>query len=137
MEDGDSAEVEGVLERSKFKPRLLFPTKKEPTLLEDEEALTDIEDSTPVQSELEPGTPKTSQNKEVTTPTAPKNAPMSPPETRSTTRFANKVGAQRSDQRRLNEFFSSRSSRSLSSSSPTKRVGEGLAAERPKRTRHA
>jgi len=103
MEDQDFEDGEGglagavesrsrrPLTRSSVKPRLLFPTKPEPPVVqsqEDEEADTDIEDhvlerieekstETPVELvEEAPGTPK-----------APKFAPASPPTTARTTRF--------------------------------------------------
>lgn len=139
MDGEDNAELETHVRRSEFKPRRLFTSEKETQPADDEEALTDIEDTAAAQPELEFGTPKASGSKRASTPDAPKHAPMSPPETRSTTRFANKLAAskpQQPDQRRVVDYFSSRGSRSRDVGSPTKRVGESLTPDRPKRARN-
>lgn len=83
--------LRGPLTRSGLKPRLLFPTaaqlaaKKEKALIpdEEEEAITDIEDSTAMDLS-EDG---------VTTPKAPKFAPASPPTTGRATRSIKKAGS--------------------------------------------
>lgn len=141
MDGEDNNELDTHVRRSEFQPRRLFTAGKEAQSGDDEEALTDIEDATTAQSELQPGTPKASETKQASTPDAPRHAPMSPPETRSTTRFTNKLGAgasksQQPDQRRVVDYFSSRGSRSREAGSPTKRVGESLTPDRPKRARN-
>lgn len=141
MDGEDNTELEAYVHRSEFKPRRLFTSEKETQVPDDEEAPTDIEDNDEMiaQPELQFGTPKPSEVKRASTPDAPKHAPMSPPETRSTTRFANKLSAgksQQPDQRRVVDYFSSRGSRAREAGSPTKRVAESLTPDRPKRARN-
>lgn|SRR5687768_9071707 len=97
--DSSEASADGMsssLSRSSIKPRLLFPVQKVPRTSEDdvdEEATTDIEEGPEVdvgeQSVLQ--TPAKTQFKGTDTPQAPKFAPMSPPDTKRTTRSTNKL----------------------------------------------
>lgn len=89
-------DVPSSFSRTAIKPRLLFPVQKtaQPTGDDvDEEATTDIEDAieTDLEEEAVPQTPVKSQPKGVNTPSAPKFAPMSPPDTKRTTRSTNKL----------------------------------------------
>ncbi|KAI1826743.1 hypothetical protein F4861DRAFT_43901 [Xylaria intraflava] len=81
--------------RSSIKPRLLFPPKAKgkqvaTATVEDEEAVTDIEDHI-LNAEAEvPGTPAQAPQQAVETPEAPRFAPASPPSTGRVTRSADK-----------------------------------------------
>lgn len=85
--------LRGDLSRSSMKPRLLFPTAKQVQdkkqnlvyTTEDEEAITDIEDA----SGLE--TPREQTYETTSTPKAPMFAPASPPTTARVTRFGKKT----------------------------------------------
>ncbi|KAG6040065.1 hypothetical protein E4U41_001484 [Claviceps citrina] len=85
--EDEMSQISRPLTRASVKPRLLFPAKK-PTE-EEEEALTDVEDMNIV--EHAPQTPRKTQLIAVETPEAPRFAPVSPPDTRRTTRSANKL----------------------------------------------
>ncbi|KAG5929152.1 hypothetical protein E4U42_006976 [Claviceps africana] len=85
--EGEGSRISGPLTRASVQPRLLFPTRK--TTEEDEEALTDVEDmnlAKPV-----PQTPRKQQSTSAETPEAPRFAPVSPPDTRRTTRSSTKL----------------------------------------------
>lgn len=79
--------LRGPLTRSSLKPRLLFPSNEQKEMrshnTEDEEADTDIEDR------MDMSTPMSQVDDSVTTPTAPKFAPASPPTTARATRSKN------------------------------------------------
>ncbi|KAJ8105171.1 hypothetical protein ONZ43_g7531 [Nemania bipapillata] len=87
--------------RSSIKPRLLFPPKPKgkqvatTTTLEDEEAVTDIEDNVlhgAEEDEIEtPQTPIQVAKGKVETPSAPRFGPASPPSTGRTTRSTDKL----------------------------------------------
>lgn len=91
-------EITNPLSRSTIKPKLLFPAaQKERQPSEDdvdEEAMTDIEEDVEVDEEQlsMPQTPaKSAAQNGMETPQAPKFAPVSPPDTKRTTRSANKL----------------------------------------------
>lgn len=89
-------ETSSSLSRSSIKPRLLFPVQKasQPSVDDvDEEATTDIEDGREADDQelTVPQTPVKMSSKETETPQAPKFAPMSPPDTKRTTRSTNKL----------------------------------------------
>lgn len=78
--------------RSSIKPKLLFPLQRkeqQPSVDDvDEEATTDIEDAhVEAEEQTMPQTPV----KGMGTPQAPKFAPVSPPDTKRTTRSTNKL----------------------------------------------
>lgn len=131
------------LTRSSVKPRLLFPPAQtdEPDLsLDDEEATTDIEDNVrtrrggPI-----PQTPTKSSKETAKTPEAPRYAPVSPPETRRTTRSANKLSGDetpiKKPKRQPTLFDSWPRTKEHKAPAATKRAGEGLAQAPAKRTR--
>jgi hypothetical protein len=82
-------ETSSPFSRSSIKPKLLFPAQrkeKQPSVDDvDEEATTDIEDE--AEEQTVPQTP----SKGTDTPHAPKFAPVSPPDTKRTTRSTNKL----------------------------------------------
>ncbi|KAK0707482.1 hypothetical protein B0H67DRAFT_602799 [Lasiosphaeris hirsuta] len=94
LDGSDEADVEPRLRRpltrSAIKPRLLFPPKAEVPKIEidDEEAVTDIEDHILAGAEENgPSTPMELVDDAPGTPDAPKFAPASPPTTARATRF--------------------------------------------------
>ncbi|RCI08162.1 hypothetical protein L249_6207 [Ophiocordyceps polyrhachis-furcata BCC 54312] len=133
------SEASRPLTRSSVKPRLLFP-RRVSDKDEEEEATTDVED-TPVAGDLDgPHTPKQADDDLAKTPEAPKFAPVSPPDTKRTTRSANKLAhegtplKQRASGRR-SPFDTWPRTKEVRHSSATKRHGESLTAPSTKRTR--
>lgn len=88
LEESLPSRLRGPLTRSSIKPRLLFPTAQQVKAREmrsqatedEEEAITDIEEPNSL------STPKGQMDNLVTTPKAPKFAPVSPPTTSRATR---------------------------------------------------
>ncbi|KAL3962565.1 hypothetical protein ACCO45_004088 [Purpureocillium lilacinum] len=128
------------LTRSSVKPRLLFPSKKtDENDVEDEEAVTDVEDMFMSDEPAVPQTPQKSSAVPAKTPEAPKYAPVSPPDTRRTTRSTNKLAPEtpmKKKSGRRSPFDAwPRTKEAASSSSAPKRQGESLAGGATKRTR--
>ncbi|KAM3484310.1 hypothetical protein MY8738_002302 [Beauveria namnaoensis] len=130
------------LTRSSVKPRLLFPPKQPEQSemdLEDEEAPTDVEDEVMESKAAQiPQTPVKSRKETAKTPDAPRFAPVSPPETRRTTRSANKLlseGTPIKKPRRQSTLFDTWPRTKEHKAVPTKRAGDGLASAPAKRTR--
>lgn len=121
-----------------MKPRLLFPPKENEVNIEDEEATTDVEDNVRDRSEPAPETPRKAREKHVDTPDAPKYAPVSPPDTRRTTRSANKLSDDETPvnpTRRRSVFDSWKRTKEHKATVPAKRTGDNLAPASTKRTR--
>lgn len=141
--EGDAAS------RPAVKPRLLFPTaakaSKENTIVEDEEAETDIEEQAPkVSSSEEYETPAEAIEKKVDTPKAPKFAPASPPSTSRATRskkvIPDQITPMKGKGKRAGGSRSPfdgwrRTKSSPSSSTGQKRTGDPLASDVPKKTK--
>ncbi|KAM0562806.1 hypothetical protein ACHAPJ_001646 [Fusarium lateritium] len=90
VEEDPEAYLSRPLNRASIKPRLLFQNVKTDEQIEEEEAVTDVEEN---DEELAfPATPSVSKNERACTPEAPRFAPASPPSTRRVTRSANKLG---------------------------------------------
>ncbi|TQV97441.1 hypothetical protein IF1G_03184 [Cordyceps javanica] len=131
------------LTRSSVKPRLLFPPKQPEQSdrdLEDEEAVTDVEDEVKQRSAAPvPQTPTKSRKEAAKTPEAPRYAPVSPPETRRTTRSANKLLSEETPikkKRQPSVFDSWPRTKEHKAQAPTKRAGDdGLTPAPAKRTR--
>lgn len=130
------------LTRSSVKPRLLFPPKQPEQSemdVEDEEAATDVEDE--VKERIAgpiPQTPVKSHKETAKTPEAPRYAPVSPPETRRTTRSTNKLSGDETPikiPKRQASLFDAWPRTKEHKATPTKRAGEGLASAPAKRTR--
>ncbi|TWU73043.1 hypothetical protein ED733_002166 [Metarhizium rileyi] len=131
-EDGESR-LSRPLTRASVKPKLLFPAQKLSTE-DDEEALTDVEDVSMIEGET-PQTPKKAHSLPTKTPEA--YAPVSPPDTRRTTRSANKLAdTPIKGTGRKSPFDSWPRTKEHKSQSPApKRAGESLASGTTKRTR--
>lgn len=125
------------LTRSSIKPRLLFPTKKPEILIEDEEAVTDVEDLQMSEHEEVPQTPTRVRQEVAKTPDAPKFAPVSPPDTKRTTRSTNKLADMTPLKRtsRKSPFDSWPRTKEHKSLAGSKRPAESLASPDAKRTR--
>ncbi|CAM1506427.1 Fc.00g060680.m01.CDS01 [Cosmosporella sp. VM-42] len=128
------------LRRSAIKPRLLFQTEKTPAMIEEEEAPTDVEDMDEEEAAEEcPQTPVKSRQR-ADTPEAPKFAPVSPPDTKRTTRSMNKLLDEGTPMRKYNvrrssTFDSWRRTKDKQASSAPKRAAETLEPATTKRTR--
>lgn len=138
VEEGLTTNLTRPLRRSAIKPRLLFQPNKTPAMIEEEEAPTDIEDNQEPEEEECPQTPVKKQRSK--TPEAPKFAPVSPPDTKRTTRSMNKLldestPARPYNVRRTSTFDSWRRTKDSKGSSSSKRAGESLASASTKRTR--
>ncbi|RDA92485.1 hypothetical protein CP533_6421 [Ophiocordyceps camponoti-saundersi (nom. inval.)] len=139
-ETSTESESSRPLTRSSIQPRLLFPRQvPEAAKNDDDEAPTDVED-TPVTGDLDgPQTPKQADDDVVQTPEAPKFAPVSPPDTKRTTRSANKLAHEGTPLKRKSgpksPFDSWLRTKEVRHSSATKRHGESLTAPSTKRTR--
>ncbi|KAM0255366.1 hypothetical protein ACHAQJ_005808 [Trichoderma viride] len=135
------------LTRSAIKPRLLFPAKasapKTKRMLEEEEAATDVEEAEDATEAEEPSakveTPVKAKEERAQTPEPAKFAPVSPPETRRTTRSTNKLSASSVPTKRAGKkspFDSWLRTKEGANRSGTKRAAaEPLAAAPAKRTR--
>ncbi|KAJ6437788.1 base excision DNA repair protein [Purpureocillium lavendulum] len=141
-EDATGADVEPELvrplTRSSVKPRLLFPSKKSDENDQDEEAVTDVEEDMFMSDEAAvPQTPQKSSAVHAKTPEAPKYAPVSPPDTRRTTRSTNKLAAETPMKKsgRKSPFDAWPRTKEGASSSAPKRQGDSLAGAATKRTR--
>ncbi|KAG6016132.1 hypothetical protein E4U43_004177 [Claviceps pusilla] len=132
-EDDDGSQISRPLTRSSVQPRLLFPTPK--MTEEDEEALTDVEDMNIAESA--PQTPRKPQSLSTKTPEAPRFAPASPPDTRRTTRSANKLSETPMKAAGRKSPFDSwpRTKEHKTQLPVTKRSGESLASAATKRSR--
>jgi len=162
LDEGDGgldAAVESRLRRpmtrSSIKPRLLFPVpapapaaQRESTSIEDEEAETDIEEPIPTKDEMdieedEPQTPFDVVDETPGTPVAPKFAPAmqaTPPTTQRTTRHGTKSAEETTPMKpmrgkKLSPFDGWRRIKNGSEGPSSKRSGESLASDAPKRTR--
>ncbi|KIE03713.1 hypothetical protein MAJ_00244, partial [Metarhizium majus ARSEF 297] len=133
--EDDESRLNRPLTRASVKPRLLFPTQKT-TAEDDEEALTDVEDMHLIDEHV-PQTPRKAHSIPAKTPEAPKYAPVSPPDTRRTTRSTNKLAdTPMKGTGRKSPFDSWPRTKEHKSQSPApKRAGESLASETTKRTR--
>ncbi|KAI3536107.1 hypothetical protein CSPX01_11010 [Colletotrichum filicis] len=147
-EEGSSSEsrLRRPLTRSAIKPRLLFPVApKAPATgitLEEEEAVTDIEDhhlEDDEEVEEAPETPAEVEEEAPATPKAPKFGPTvaTPPSTRRTTRSGLKAEEPSPIKRktRASPFDDWPRVKSRHGSSVTKRAGDELEASASKRTR--
>ncbi|OHF00253.1 hypothetical protein CORC01_04442 [Colletotrichum orchidophilum] len=147
-EEGSSSEsrLRRPLTRSAMKPRLLFPVApKAPatgTTLEEEEAITDIEDhhlEEDPEVEATPGTPVEVEEEAPSTPKAPKfgQTVATPPDTRRTTRSGLKKEEATPIKRksRQSPFDDWPRVKSRQGSTVTKRAGDELEASAPKRAR--
>lgn len=128
------------LTRSSVKPRLLFPPKQPERSIDDEEADTDVEDNVKTRTAGPiPQTPSKSRKETGKTPDAPKYGPVSPPETRRTTRSANKLSGEetpvKKPKRQPTLFDSWPRTKEHRAPPPTKRAGESLPTAPAKRTR--
>lgn len=132
-EDDDGSQISRPLTRSSVQPRLLFPTPK--MTEEDEEALTDVEDMNI--AEPAPQTPRKPRSLSTKTPEAPRFAPASPPDTRRTTRSANKLSETPMKAAGRKSPFDSwpRTKEHKTQLPVTKRSGESLASADTKRSR--
>lgn len=139
-DDGSEADVESELgrplTRSSVKPRLLWARRVSENGNEDDEATTDEEDAAEDDC---PQTPKKACAATVQTPEAPKFAPVSPPDTRRTTRSTNKLGHDATPLKRASgrrsPFDTWPRTKEVRKTSASKRHGESLAASTTKRTR--
>ncbi|KAM4063059.1 hypothetical protein HRG_010379 [Hirsutella rhossiliensis] len=126
------------LTRSSVKPRLLFP-RHQPDEHDDDEALTDVEDTSVANEPANPQTPKKSHSTSAKTPEAPRFAPVSPPDTKRTTRSTNKLAHDgtpfKSSSGRRSPFDAWPRTKELKSPSASKRHGESLASSTTKRSR--
>lgn len=139
----DEEDVEAYLNRpltrASIKPRLLFQKTKTMEEIEEEEAVTDVEDELDQEQapEIVPQTPQKSQSKErASTPEAPK-LPVSPPDTRRITRSINKLldeGTPIKAPGQRSPFDSWRRTKEPNKES-RKRAGESLSPTEAKRTR--
>lgn len=138
-QDDSEQEIESRLSRpltrASVKPRLLFPTAKAAEVdNDDEEALTDVEEPSLV--DQLPHTPKKTHSLPTETPEAPKYAPVSPPDTRRTTRSAHRLAeTPMTSSGRKSLFDSWPRTKEHKSQSSSKRPGESLVAEATKRSR--
>ncbi|KAF7549742.1 hypothetical protein G7046_g8244 [Stylonectria norvegica] len=144
---GDDVDSEALLSRpltrKSIKPRLLFQPAKTNAMIEEEEALTDVEDMPMEPVEEIPQTPVKTRKHRANTPDAPKFAPVSPPDTKRTTRSSNML---KDDETPIpprsgaNSPFDKwlrtkdRKTQATRSTSATKRQGDSLASA-AKRTR--
>ncbi|PHH71530.1 hypothetical protein CDD82_6453 [Ophiocordyceps australis] len=127
------------LSQSPTKPKLLFPRREHNE--EEEEAVTDVEDVLFEDDEIEPPqTPVKAVSVMSKTPNAPKfTAPVSPPETRRTTRVTDKLGSKKASQassiRRNSPFDSWQRTKDYKDLPLEKRQGDSLTSVTAKRTR--
>ncbi|PHH59813.1 hypothetical protein CDD81_2552 [Ophiocordyceps australis] len=137
--DSEYGSLSKPLSHSSIKPQLLFPKQEQDQ--EEEEAVTDVEDMYLVEDELEPPqTPIKAAPSKSQTPDAPKYAaPMSPPQTRRTTRVTDKLGSKRpsraSSARRGSPFDSWQRTKDYKDFPLEKRQGDSLTPVTAKRTR--
>ncbi|KAK2012275.1 hypothetical protein LZ32DRAFT_559866 [Colletotrichum eremochloae] len=149
-EDSSSSEsrIRKPLTRSAIKPRLLFPVSSKSSAigstLEDEEAVTDIEDHRledhEDEEEQSPETPAKTRDECPPTPQAPKFGPTvaTPPDTRRTTRSGLKSEEATPIKRkgRQNPFDGWPRVKNRHESSSSKRSGDDLAVSASKRARN-
>ncbi|OLN85144.1 hypothetical protein CCHL11_06286 [Colletotrichum chlorophyti] len=140
-EEGSSTEsrLRKPLTRSSMKPRLLFPVapKTIGSTLEEEEAVTDIEDQH-FEEEKAPETPADMADESPSTPQAPKfGAVATPPDTRRTTRSGLKAEEPTPIKRkgRQSPFDDWPRVKNRHGSTTAKRTGDEIAASGPKRAR--
>ncbi|KAF4978783.1 hypothetical protein FZEAL_4897 [Fusarium zealandicum] len=88
-EEDDEVYLSRPLTRAAIKPRLLFQSQKTEEEIDEEEAVTDVEDLD--DEPVVPETPTKFRQERASTPEAPKFAPVSPPDTRRITRSVNKL----------------------------------------------
>ncbi|RBR24036.1 uncharacterized protein FIESC28_03149 [Fusarium coffeatum] len=89
VEEDPEAHLSRPLTRASIKPCLLFQSVKTDEQIEEEEAVTDVEENE--EEPACPATPSVSKKERASTPEAPKFAPASPPSTRRVTRSTNKL----------------------------------------------
>ncbi|POR34444.1 Uncharacterized protein TPAR_05370 [Tolypocladium paradoxum] len=127
------------LTRSSVKPRLLFPTKKPGEADNEEEAVTDVEDMYMADEASSPQTPIKARSAPAKTPEAPRFAPVSPPDTKRTTRSTNRLANGgtpiKSPSGRKSPFDAWPRTKEHRTASAPKRQGETLATGSTKRTR--
>jgi hypothetical protein len=137
------------LTRSSIKPRLLFQTAKTQEMIDEEEAATDFEEDeedeeTEAEAEVEipeipvPQTPAKRRVKHAATPEAPKFAPVSPPDTRRTTRSTNKLMDEATPikgRSKSSPFDSWRRTKEHKAPGGQKRHADTLTSDNAKRTR--
>ncbi|PNY27457.1 Uncharacterized protein TCAP_02619, partial [Tolypocladium capitatum] len=127
------------LTRFSVKPRLLFPTNKLDEANDEEEAVTDVEDMSKADEAPTPQTPIKAHSAPAKTPGAPRFAPVSPPDTKRTTRSTNKLANEESPMKspsgRRSPFDAWKRTKEHKAISASKRQGEILAAGTTKRTR--
>ncbi|KAM5348729.1 hypothetical protein ACJ41O_008552 [Fusarium nematophilum] len=137
-EEDAEAYLSRPLTRAAIKPRLLFPTVKTDEQIEEEEAVTDVEEEDDAPMTV-PETPSKTRKERANTPEAPKFAPVSPPDTRRVTRSINKFAdegtpVKKSGQR--SPFDSWRRTKEPKKAESTlKRQGESMTPTHSKRTR--
>jgi hypothetical protein len=136
-EEDPEANLRRPLTRASIKPRLLFQDVKTKEQIEEEEAVTDVEEN----EELAyPATPSVSKKERESTPEAPKFAPASPPSTRRVTRSANKLTDESAPvikrPSKRSPFDSWRRTKESAPKSPSrKRSGESIDTRETKRSR--
>ncbi|KAF5019440.1 hypothetical protein F66182_8548 [Fusarium sp. NRRL 66182] len=130
------------LSRSSIKPKRLFQAVKTVEQIEEEEAVTDVEENDEAENEAQlscPATPSVSKKEHVSTPEAPRFAPASPPSTRRVTRSAHKLADEDTPAKppgKRSPFDSWRRTKEPHPKSPSrKRSGESLDSRESKRTR--
>ncbi|KAF5008473.1 hypothetical protein FDECE_5262 [Fusarium decemcellulare] len=135
-DEDEEAYLSRPLTRAAIKPRLLFQTPKTEEEIEEEEAVTDVEED---DEPAVPETPTKSKAERASTPEAPKFAPVSPPDTRRVTRSINKLmdeGTPIRNPGTRSPFDSWRRTKEPNKeSSSLKRQGESLTPTHSKRTR--
>ena len=144
-ETEDSADTKPALThpltRSSVKPRLLFPTNKVEVADDDddEEAATDVEDMYRADESSLPQTPIEAHSAPAKTPEAPKFAPVSPPDTKRTTRSTNRLAKEgtpmKSSSGRKSPFDAWPRTKEHKTASAPKRQGDTLTAGSTKRAR--
>ncbi|SPO05051.1 uncharacterized protein DNG_07736 [Cephalotrichum gorgonifer] len=140
-EDGGESPVHGRMTRSSIKPRLLFPSKpRSEAAIQEEEADTDIDDDANTRSAERTDGPQTpTVESKVSTPNAPGYSPVSPPDTRRTTRTRDRKldeGTPIKPKGRTSPFDSWPRVKSRSDSGvSTKRAGSSLTSATAKKAR--
>lgn len=146
-ENDAEARLARPLTRSSIKPRLLFQTAKTQEMIDEEEAATDVEEDEEEQETEEeveipeipvPQTPAKRRVKHAATPEAPKFAPVSPPDTRRTTRSTNKLMDEATPikgRSKSSPFDAWRRTKEHKAPSGQKRHADTLTSDNAKRTR--
>lgn len=136
VEEDPEAHLTRPLTRASIKPCLLFQTTKTYEQIEEEEAVTDVEDN---EDELDiPATPSILKKERAGTPEAPRFAPASPPSTRRVTRSTNKLGDESTPIKppgKRSPFDAWRRTKDTVKSPSRKRSGDSIDTRETKRSR--